>query len=354
MRFEARFPSMATLAPHLYKEDEENRQDEDQLLKLFWNRAELKKELNELREESLSLHETLKEQQSKTVQAQQRLEQLEVALGDPEQAMTAVAYYRLRAIWEYCHSRLKSMGMELARAQHEQAERLHVAGFRRKVGAVLEKIENELKLATAQGEELSAQIDNLCEQRSARKSLWNYFRRRSLTAEIERCTAERNVIRISIGKLAEKMHVGKGEEPPEFAGLDVAARRKINIAVIAYAQELFLHFADRELAKQLKEASVWQLLDARYGSPRDCRVLWKYADDRMALLQADAKLRDRVQFRAGKLQAEVVYRNEGDTVPEAVTLSLIPLYKANGRQRGDIEMNVLGEEYWDIFPALLS
>jgi hypothetical protein len=96
------------------------------------------------------------------------------------------------------------------------------------------------------------------------------------------------------------------------------------------------------------------LVDANYGSQRDCRVLWKYADDRMALLQADAKLRDRVQFRAAKLQADVVYRRDGDTVPDAATLSLIPLYKSNGRQRGEIAVNVLGEEYWDIFPALLN
>ena len=69
--------------------------------------------------------------------------------------------------------------------------------------------------------------------------------------------------------------------------LDISARRKINLTVIAYAQELFLHFADRELAMLLKESSIQRMTDASYGSQRDCRSLCKYADDRMKALLAD-------------------------------------------------------------------
>ena len=107
---------MATMAPPLHAEEVEQQEQEDQLLKLFRNRAELKKELNKLRSETLLLQDALHDQEAKYLRAQQRLEQLETVLGDPDQAMTVVTFYRLRAIWEYCQTRLDSLARELARA----------------------------------------------------------------------------------------------------------------------------------------------------------------------------------------------------------------------------------------------
>jgi hypothetical protein len=345
---------MATLAPYLPVGGDEDGNEQEQLLKLFWNRAELKKELNQLREESRSLHESFKQQETETLRIQQRLVQLEAALGDPERAMTAVAYYRLRAVWDYCHARLESLCKELARAQHDKAQRAYTAGFKRKIDSALVGVESELQAITAQAEELTVKIVALTEQRIGRKGLWNIFRRRKLSNEIDQREQERNALRARIGELMERLQVGKAVQAPEFCGLDVATRRIINLTVIAFAQELYLHFSDRKLAGQLKDASVQKLTDAAYGSPRDCLALCKYADDRARLLQADNKLRERVQFRAEQLREVVGYRQDGDTVPDAMTLGLIPLFKTNGRQRGELELNVLGEEYWDIFATLLD
>lgn len=345
---------MATLATHLNTRGEEKRDEEEQLLQLFRNRAQLKQELNKLRDESLRLQEAFEEQEARTLRAQQRLEQLEATLGDPDSAMTAVAFYRLRSIWEYCHSRLDLLSQELERAQHDKAHRHHVAGFQRRISEALEKVTEELKLVTAQGEVLSAKIDALDARLRGRMGLWNFFRRRKLKAEKESYEQERRAIHIRIGELTEKLHTGRGEEPPEFAGLDVRSRRRINLTVIAYAQELFVHFADRELAGLIKEASIQKLADASYGSQRDCRLLAKYADDRMKLLQADTKLRDRVRFRTERLQETVQYRHEKESVPDASTLGLIVLYKPNGKERGEIAVNVLGDEYWDVFSTLVD
>ena len=253
---------MATLATHLQARGEEKQDEEEQLLQLFRNRAQLKQELNKMRDESVRLQEAFEEQEARTLRAQQRLEQLEATLGDPENAMTAVAYYHLRTIWEYCHSKLDLLSKELERAQHDTAHRHHVAGFQRKINEALAKIEEELKLVTAQGEVLSAKIEALDARLRGRKGLWNFFRRRKLLTEKESYETERKTLHLRAGELNEKLHVGRGEQPPEFGGLDINARRRINLTVIAYAQELYLHFADRELARLLKEASIQKLADA--------------------------------------------------------------------------------------------
>ena len=59
--------------------------DEERLLKLFWNRAELKKEFATLRREGEDLKAKLQKQEGVTMRAQQRLEQLEGMLSDPLQ-----------------------------------------------------------------------------------------------------------------------------------------------------------------------------------------------------------------------------------------------------------------------------
>ncbi|MGI9291401.1 MAG: hypothetical protein ACR2QG_09040 [Gammaproteobacteria bacterium] len=345
---------MATMAPPLHAGDEEKQEQEDQLLKLFRNRAELKKEMNKLRSEILLLQDALQEQEAKSLRTQQRMEQLETILGDSEQAMTVVTYYRLRSIWEYCQAKLDSLARELARAHNDHAHRQHIKGFRRKRDEVLHRIESQLKIVNAEAEVLTSRIVVLDAALKKRKGFWNYFLRRKVLSDKESYEAERQVVRIRVGELTEKLNQGRGEQPPEFEGLEIEARRKINLSVIAYAQELFLHFADRELAMLIKESSIQRMKDASYGSQRDCRTLCKYADDRMRVLLADGKFRDRVRYRADKLSETVQYRHENESVPESISVGLIALYKNNGKQKGELAVNVLGEEYWDIYAALIS
>jgi hypothetical protein len=67
---------MATLAPLLFAKAADSKDEQEQLLRLFWNRAELKKELERFRHESFVLVEQVRQQEAKTLRVQQRLEQL--------------------------------------------------------------------------------------------------------------------------------------------------------------------------------------------------------------------------------------------------------------------------------------
>jgi hypothetical protein len=115
-----------------------------------------------------------------------------------------------------------------------------------------------------------------------------------------------------------------------------------------------VHFADRDLATQMRDSSVQQMVDANYGDRRDCRALCKYVDERIEALVADTTVGTRVQFRAKKLGEKAEFRHDDETIPVASTLGVIPLFKSSGDQRGEIDVNILGEEYWDIFPVLLT
>jgi hypothetical protein len=344
---------MATLVPQLFAKAEQNTDEEDQLMKLFWNRAELKKEVEKLRNQSFTQTEKLQEQEAINLRVQQQLEQLESNLGDPEYADTVFAYYQLRRAWGHCHSRLASLANDLEHSQNDKGLRQHLAGFKRQLHESLVDVNEQLRESTGKSGDLSAKIRALREMRSSRSGFWNFFRRRRMTSEINAYREERRVLTLEINTLTEVVQERISQEPPEYAGLDVLARRNINLGIIAYAQELYLHFADRDLARHMLDSSLRQLKDVSYGSKRDCRGLSKYLEDRMRLLTSDSKLQPRIQLRTQYLSSVLHYNQEHDVVPVAGALNAIVLIKPDGQPKGEQAVNVLADDYWDVYSVLM-
>jgi len=344
---------MATLATQLFSKLDSNAKDEEELLKLFWNRAELKKELATLRNDIYKLSNQLEQEQAGKLRLQQRYEQLETMLANPDTAAAAQTYYQLRDVWNRCFERLASVSDDLSRAHRDKEYRLHVAGFRRKLYESLTGLQGELSEVNQSGESLRGQIHGLREKRARYHGFWNFFRRRRLTAEINNLRADRRAVTMRLGELTEDLQSKSSVTPPEFAGLDVTAKRSINLTIIAYAQELYLHFAEREIALKAREAYIRQLNDIHYGDQRDCKSTGRYVEERIALLKVDQGIHDRATSRVQYLKGLVDYRRESDTVPSAEVLDKIARL-SDGKKQGEIDVNVLADEYWDVFAVLLT
>jgi hypothetical protein len=71
----------------------------EELLKLYWNRADVKRELKALRRERFELLDKLKEQEGTILRAQEQLEGLERLLTNPLAAANAMVYFQLRHLW---------------------------------------------------------------------------------------------------------------------------------------------------------------------------------------------------------------------------------------------------------------
>ena len=343
---------MTTATSQLFSRAENNTGDEEQLLKLFWNRAELKKELDKLRNENYTLTDQLKQETAVKLRVQQRLDQLETILTNPDVATSAIAYYQLKRIWNLCHDRLVSIASSLEKNRHDAEYRQHVAAFRRKLYKSLTSIQRELNDVNQAGELLRARILKLREQRGSCNGFWLFFKRRRLTAEINTMRVERRSVTMQLGELTEEIQARSSIQPPEFEGLKVADKRTINLTVIAFAQEYYLHFADHDLAAKALEASVRKVADVRYGGKRDCRSFAMYAEEGVASLATDADLRPQVDLRLKHLEATVSYRKEADTVPAVESVDVIQTFRNDGTLRGTVSVNVLLDEYWDLFAVL--
>ena len=324
-------------------------------MKLFWNRAELKKEFDKLRDERRELDEQVRKQEALTLRVQQRLDQLETLLSNPDTAQRAITYYQLRGVWQACHERIAALAADLERTCRDREMREHTAAFRSGLQASLVTEQREANRISQLTDSLAEDIRLLRQQRSRKAGIWNFFARRRLTTEICAKRDERKIIAERLLEINADIELRSAAEAPPFEGVSVEAKRLINLRIVACAQELCLMLSGDDLANLAREASARDLADVRYGSRRDARELSRTVEAAREALEADSALLKRVQVRARYLSKVSEYRNDADTVPMAGSLASIARLDEQGRATGvAANVNVLVDEYWEIFSVLLD
>src|SRR5690348_1636368 len=97
--------------------------DDDRVLHLFRNRAELKKAYGSLQDELHRLKERVRQQEGATARVQEMLQGLEARLGRSATAYPALVFYHLRELWGQARALLAHFAAELAARQEERERR---------------------------------------------------------------------------------------------------------------------------------------------------------------------------------------------------------------------------------------
>lgn len=339
------------------------RHDQDQaeqLLKLYWNRAGVKRELKALKRERFELLDKLKEQEGAIVRAQEQLEGLERLLTNPLAAANAMVYFQLRHLWRVAAQRVEQFGKEL-QLQREKRERAQLqdsalAKRKRRLEAIDEKLRGLADKRRLVTEECARYEQKL----ASMNVLLKFFRGPRLRSRIAGMLNGRSMLDQKIEELEELAEKIQGEPLPEPEGLSLESRRLINAAVIALAQHLVLHFADHDLATLAKTATARSVGDMKFGDRRDCDRMVERIRERIDELRVQKTLVDMVKRRADQLLAEAKYRNDTDSVPLPTCTELI--HRTFGKQTTEdltrrasdapVRINVLADDYWDLFVAL--
>jgi len=320
--------------------------EQERLLKLFWNRAELKKELQGLDDQLHNLRNKLKQQENANARLQQQLEQLEVLLGNPQRGLDALVHFGLKALWRGCREQLEKFSAELKRERQDAQRKQQLAEFQQDRAERLKVADERLKQAQ---EVADAERERLCQRDERMKQLrqfWHYFKRRTLAAEIveqrERCVvAERQ-----LADMQEAHRTIEKEPWPEFPGLTIEGRRLVNLAVIAYAQHLFARLAVSGLAMDSRLANNRSVESAKYGSLDACLARIREIEQALALVKAQDGLAAEIKKRGEKMVATATWRNANETVPQPASLP-------PAGTGGVPDANVLVDDYWDVYKVLL-
>jgi len=333
----------------------------EQLLKLYWNRAGVKRELKALRRERFELLDKLKEQEGAIVRAQEQLEGLERLLINPLAAANAMVYFQLRHLWRLGAQRLEQFGKEL-QVQREKRERalLHdaeIAKRKRRLDAINEKLHgivDKLKAVVDESTRLEQKLERM-------NKLLRLFRGPRLKSRIAGLASGRQMLEEKLEELKGLADKIQGEPLPEPEEMSLESRRLINTAIIALAQHLVVHFAEHDLASLAKTATERAVGDMKFGDRRDCDRMVERVREKIEELKQQKTLADHVKRRADQLLTEVKYRNDTDSVPTIESVQLIG--RIVGGQANDAELarrisdaplrvNVLADDYWDLLDVL--
>lgn len=336
-----------------------DQQDDEQLLQLFRNRAELKKELASLRREKEKLSDLIRQQEGLTQRAQQRLEHLEGLLADPAQAANALVYYQLRGVWQHGRRRLERLARELEERQQEREFQYDQVRFEQTRDAALGAIDEKLAALGERRRDMDEDLRTCDEGLRRLRGFWNYFRRRRLHDQAEAIRASIEGVQSQVERLERNRHEREGEPGPAFGGLSVDGKRNINLAIIAMAQHLLLHYTENDVALLAREAAVRALADVSYGDAARCRALTQAIETVTRKIEPAEQLNVRVRRRAEFLRQVASYRRDHDTIPVIGSVAGIPTaITETGEPRPvtdeEVPVNVLADEYWDVYAALLS
>ncbi len=320
--------------------------EQERLLKLFWNRAELKKELQSLDDQLHNLRNKLKQQENANTRLQQQLEQLEVLLGSPERGLDALVHFGLKALWRACREQLEKFAAELKRERQDAQRKQQLAEFQQDRSERLKVADERLRQAQEVADAERGRLEERERRLGQLQRFWHYFKRRELTAEIlgqrERCVAADH----HLGEMREAHRTIEKEPWPEFPGLTIEGRRLVNLAVIAYAQHLFARLAVSGLAMDARLANNRSVESAKHGNLDACLARLREIAQALALVNAQDGLAADIKKRGEKMAPTSTWRNANETVPQPA--SLPPA--ATG---GVPDANVLVDDYWDVYKVLL-
>jgi hypothetical protein len=335
----------------LFKAVPEETRDNDKLVDLFRNRAELKKEFAALRNEKYQLQDRIKQHEGATARVQQKMDHLESLLLDREWVHNVVAFYQLRRLAAHCNVKLTKFAEQL-KQQREQREHGQVLSEwneqREEKAAVIENSIGEQRLQTQLLEDqLQAERHKLVTMNGLAKM----FHKNSLQADIDEIAARIERAQTNENELLQALEKIHNLDPPDHDGLDRASKRSINFMILSFVQQLYLHFEEDGLAAMAKEASEKSVGAVNYGSKYECDEIIERIEKRWDSMRSVTEFADVLQKRAKLIAKHAMFRNDDDVVPASGTVATVYAIDANGVVK-EKDASLLGDNYFGVAKVL--
>ena len=174
-----------------------------------------------------------------------------------------------------------------------------------------------------------------------------FLRRRTITRNLEEIGRRVAESRQRESELLASLEEIKARELPDTVGLDIASKRSINFMILSFAQQMYLHFSDHNLAGLAKEAGGKSVGVSNYGSKAVCDSILETVQTRADSMEKVSGFADILQRCAKMISEKAVFELDDDAVPIAGTVSTVFDIDSNGLVR-EREANLIGDNYWKL------
>ena len=342
---------MSSSLTAIFGSTEDKAQDSDKLQNLYWNRAELKKEFADMRREQFKLRDRIKQQEGVSARLQQKLEHLEELLVDPEWVHNVVIYYQFKGFAALCERKLAKFAEQLKQQREQKQHNYLLVRWNDEKLAESRELEEQILLTRNSVQMLEDQLQSERHRLMNMSGFLKIFRRRTLTALLDKLAEEFDNAQRQEQLLAEQLTQVRSRKPPDNSGLDSATKRSINLMILSFAQQLVINLGDHELAALVKEANEKSVGAINYGSRDDCNQLLDRIARRISRMEQATDFADVLRKRAKLLADRAQFRQVDDVVPISASIATLINIDANGLVREDAA-DVLGENYFGVSKVL--
>jgi len=329
----------------------EHGDDNEKLVELFRNRAELKKEFAALSKERYRLQQLVKEQQGATARITQRLEHLESLLVDPEWVNTVVVFYQLRAVNRRCQGKLAKFAEQLKRQREKRVRDAQLRAWRDKCNTRRAKLDSKLDKHREKLRLLEGQLQAERQRAESMSGFSRLFKARTASDELADLTAQVDAARHAEQEILKKVEAIEKAEPPDPPGLSITEKRSINFMIVAFAQQLYLQFKDRNLVALVRESNEKSVGAINYGNKRDCDLLLERIAEHVDSMENAGDYADVLKRRAELIAEHALFKDDDDAAPVAGTVATVFGITANGVVT-KLDANLVGDNYWGIANVL--
>ena len=343
---------MSSLTAIFGSSEEKPQEDSEKLLQLYWNRAELKKEFAGMRKEQFRLQDRIKQQEGSTARLQQKLDHLEDLLVDPQWVHNVVVFYQLRGLAGICERKLAKFAEQLKQQREQKQHNSVLVQWNDSRTQEARAFEQQVLTSRDTVQQLEDQLQSERHRLMNMSGFLKIFRRRTVTSILDNLAEQIDIVRQEETDLVSQLEEVRNRLPPDAAGLEIPVKRSINLMILAFAQQLFLHFSDDDLAAMAKESREKSVGAVNYGDRRECDHLLTRILARVQNMEQTSDFAEVLQKRAQLLGKTALFRQDTDAVPIAGSVSTLYNIDKNGLVR-ESDGNLLGENYWGI-GAILS
>lgn len=325
----------------------EKTEDSDKLMELYWNRAELKKEFAGMRKEQYRLRDRIKEQEGKAARVQQQLDHLEGLLVDPEWAHNVVVFYQLRGLGKKTERKLARFAEQLKQKREQKKHDSLLAGWNEERREEARAIEGEILRNKNLLQQLEDQLQSEQRRLTSMNALTRLFRGRSAMKLIDSLAEQLEVAVQENQRMHDGLEALMNAEPPDHQGLDIAAKRSINLMILSFAQQLYIQFDRDGIASLVKESTEKSAGALKYGTPYECRQILDRINKSAERLDKATEYADVLKKRAMMLGERVKFPGHDSAVPVPGSVASLIRIDDKGLIR-ESDVNIAGENYWGI------
>jgi hypothetical protein len=342
---------VASITTIFKNEPEQPPQDTDKLVDLFRNRAELKKEFAALRNEKYQLQDRIKAHQGATERVQQKLNHLESLLLDPEWVHNVVVFYQMRRLAAHCAAKIVRFAEQLKQQREQRVHSKVLVSWNEERKLSSRKVQKKIGEQRLRVQLLEDQLQSERHKLLTMGSISKMLRGRSQASQVESLEASIVAAQAREQELLQDLAGVETLDPPAHQGLDIAAKRSINFMILAFAQQLYLDYAEDNLVGLAKESSEKSVGAVNYGTKYECDELLKRLTRRREEVEQAGDFAELLKTRAKMIAKNALFRNDDDAVPVPGTVATVFDIDSNGVVHHS-DVSILGENYFGVAKVL--